>query len=338
MNAFTKALTACAVALSISAPAIAQDAPKSEINFGIISTESQQNLRPKWEPFLKDMEEKTGLTVNPFFATDYAGVIEGMRFGKVDVAWFGNKSAMEAVDRAGGEIFAQTVDVTGNPGYWSLILAPADSKLNSVDDLLKCDQSLNFGLGDPNSTSGYLVPMTFVFAKNGVDPKKCFKTVRNANHETNAMAVANGQVDAASNNTENLGLIEKNNPDAFKKIKVIWKSPLIPSDPLVIKADLPEETKTKIEDFILSYGTPDSQGDAKAEKEVLAGLEWAPFRKSTNDQLLPIRVMEISKTIAQMQGDSSMSDEEKAAKIKELEAQKAEYEAKIEANGENPGA
>ncbi|MCQ0986142.1 phosphonate ABC transporter substrate-binding protein [Jiella marina] len=338
MNAFSKMLATAAFAVSFTVPALAQESAPEEINFGIISTESQQNLRPKWEPFLEDMEEQTGLKINPFFASDYAGVIEGMRFGKVQVAWFGNKSAMEAVDRAGGEIFAQTVDVTGNPGYWSLILAPADSDLTSVDDLLKCDGSLNFGLGDPNSTSGYLVPMTFVFAQNGVDPKECFKTVRNANHETNAMAVANGQVDAATNNTESLGLIEQNNPDAFEKIKVIWKSPLIPSDPLVIKSDLSEETKQKIADFVLSYGTPDSQGDATVEKEVLAGLEWAPFRKSSNDQLLPIRVMEISKTMAQLDADDSMSADEKAAKMEELEAQKAEYQKKIDENAAASGA
>ncbi|MEN3794081.1 phosphonate ABC transporter substrate-binding protein [Fulvimarina sp. MAC3] len=338
MNAFLKTLAAGAVATTLAGPAFAQDSQPTEINFGIISTESQQQLRPKWEPFLEDMEEQTGLTVNPFFASDYAGVIEGMRFGKVDVAWFGNKSAMEAVDRAGGEIFAQTVDVSGNPGYWGLVLAPADSDLNSLEDLLKCDQSLDFGIGDPNSTSGYLVPMTFVFAKNGVDPKSCFKTVRNANHETNAMAVANGQVDAAANNTESLALIEENNPEAFKKIKVIWKSPLIPSDPLVIKGDLPTETKNKIEDFILSYGKPETSGDAASEKDVLAGLEWAPFRKSTNDQLLPIRVMEISKNIALVEGDSTMGEDEKSAKIAELEKQKAEYQAKIDANSQNSGS
>ena len=57
------------------------------------------------------MAEETGLKVNAFFASDYAGVIEGMRFGKVQVAWYGNKSAMEAVDRANGEIFAQSVAV-----------------------------------------------------------------------------------------------------------------------------------------------------------------------------------------------------------------------------------
>ena len=275
------------------------------------------------------MEKQTGYTVHPFFATDYAGVIEGMRFGKVDAAWFGNKSAMEAVDRAGGEIFAQSVDVSGNPGYWSLILVPADSKLQSLDDLLKCDKSLNFGLGDPNSTSGYLVPMTFVFAANGVDPKDCFKNVTNANHETNAMAVANGQVDAASNNTENLTLIEQNNPEAFKKIRILWKSPLIPSDPIVWRKDLPQDAKDKIKHFFMTYGTEQSDGDAAKEKDILAGLGWAPFKDSSNDQLLPIRVMELSKQIGQVKAGDSMSEDARKGKIDALQAEKAGYEKKI---------
>src|SRR3546814_2216710 len=98
------------------------------------------------------------MKINSFFAPDYAGIIQGMRFDKVDVAWYGNKSAMEAVDRAGGEIFAQTVAANGNPGYWSLLIAHKDSPINSVEDMLKNAKTLTFGNGDPNSTSGFLVP------------------------------------------------------------------------------------------------------------------------------------------------------------------------------------
>lgn len=329
MNVFLKTIAAATLALTVTA------AHAETINFGIISTESQQNLKPKWEPFLADMEKTTGLDIQPFFASDYAGVIEGMRFGKVQMAWYGNKSAMEAVDRAEGEVFVQTVSVDGEPGYWSLILAPKDSKLNSVEDLLKCDQSLNFGLGDVNSTSGYLVPSTFIFAANKVDPKTCFKNVTNSNHETNAMAVANGQLDAAANNTENMTLIEKNNPEAFAKIKVIWKSPLIPADPIVWRKDLSQETKEKIKDFFLTYGTDKSKGDAAKEKEVLAGLEWAPFRVSSDDQLLPIRVMELTKSIAKIDADSKLSADEKKTQIEKLEAAKSGYEAKIKASNQS---
>jgi len=325
MKTFLKTIATAAVIATLSHAAQAQ-----EINFGIISTESQQNLKPKWQPFLDDMKKETGLDVKPFFASDYAGVIEGMRFGKVQLAWYGNKSAMEAVDRASGEIFAQTVDAEGNPGYWSLVLAPKDSKLTSVDDLLKCDKSLNFGLGDPNSTSGFLVPTTFIFSAHGVDPKACFKNVTNANHETNAMAVANGQLDAATNNTESLALIEKNNPEAFAKIKVIWKSPLIPSDPIVWRKDLDAATKEKIKTFFLTYGTDKSKGDAAREKKVLAGLSWAPFKASTNEQLLPIRVMELTKAIAKLDADQKMGAAEKQAAIAKLKTERAAFEERIQ--------
>jgi len=327
MNAVVKGLAAAAISASLLGAAHAET---TELNFGVISTESTQNLKTQWEPFLAAMEAETGIKVKPFFASDYAGIIEGMRFGKVQVAWFGNKSAMEAVDRSDGEIFAQSVDVTGNPGYWSLLLAPADSPISSLDDVLKCDGSLNFGIGDPNSTSGFLVPTTFIFAKNGVDPKKCFKTVRNANHETNAMAVANKQVDVATNNTENMARIEQNSPDAYKKIKVIWKSPLIPSDPIVWRKDLDQETKDKIYTFFFSYGRLGSPEEVEKAREVLAGLAWAPFKPSSDAQLYPIRIMAITKEEFQVNSDDKLSADDKAAKLKELAAEKAKYEGLME--------
>lgn len=323
MNLVAKGLAAAALSATLAGAAHAE---MTEINFGIISTESSQNLKTVWNPFLEAMEKETGLKVNAFFATDYAGVIEGMRFGKVQVAWFGNKSAMEAVDRADGEVFAQTVDVDGNPGYWSLLLANTDSEISSLDDVLKCDASLDFGIGDPNSTSGFLVPTTFIFAKNGIDPKTCFKTVRNANHETNLLAVANKQVDVATNNTENLRRLETTNPDAAKKVKVIWQSPLIPSDPIVWRGDLDQDVKDKIYTFFLSYGRLGAPEDVEKARAVLSDLQWAPFKPSSDAQLYPIRIMAITKEEFQINADDKMSAEDKAARLEELKGEKARYE------------
>src|SRR6516165_5349530 len=188
------------------------------------------------------------------YATDYAGVIEGMRFNKVQIAWYGNKSGMEAVDRAGGEVFARIVARDGNDGYYSHIIVHKDSSFAKVEDILKCDKSLDFGIGDPNSTSGFLVPTAYIFAARNIDPKTCFKTVRNANHQANAMAVANKQVAAATNNSENLQRVAASAPDARSQIKIIWTSPLIPLDPLVWRKDLDPAVKTKLYTFLMSYG------------------------------------------------------------------------------------
>lgn len=301
------------------------------VNFGIISTESSINLKKTWTPFLDAMESSTGLKIKAFFASDYAGVIEGMRFNKVQVAWFGNKSGMEAVDRSNGEVFAQTVDVNGNPGYWSLLITQKDSPYNTLEDILKCDKSINFGIGDPNSTSGFLVPTTYIFAARNINPKKCFKTVRNASHEVNALSVANNQVDVATNNTESIRRIELTKPDAFKKIKIIWKSPLIPSDPLVWRKDLSNDIKSKVYKFVMSYGRNGSPEEVAAARKVLATLQWAPFKPSSDAQLYPIRILAINKDILKLKGDEKLSAAEKQEKIAALNAKAAEIEKLVDA-------
>ena len=92
---FLIAVAAAAVVLGGSVCAKAAEV----LNFGIISTESSQNLKQLWDPFLADMEKATGFKVKAFFASDYAGIIEGMRFKKVDLCWIGNKGAIQMVDR-----------------------------------------------------------------------------------------------------------------------------------------------------------------------------------------------------------------------------------------------
>ncbi|HIJ63603.1 MAG TPA: phosphonate ABC transporter substrate-binding protein [Rhodospirillaceae bacterium] len=305
-------------------PARAAD---DDIVFGVISTESSTNLKNEWEPFLADMEKRTGLKVKAFFASDYAGIIEGMRFNKVQLAWYGNKSAMEAVDRADGEIFAHVVTLNGEPGYWSLLITHRDSDIHTLDDVIKSPGKYTFGNGDPNSTSGFLVPGYYVFALNKIDPKTHFKRVVSANHETNAMAVLNKQVDIATNNTEEMARIQDRMPDRFKDIRIVWTSPLIPADPIVWRKDLPKETKTKIYNFLTSYGK--TGGDAEHDKQVLAALKWSGFEPSSNDQLLPIRQLELFKARAKVENDEKLSVEEKKVKITEIDLQLGELQKKM---------
>ena len=273
------------------------------------------------------MSKATGLKVKAFYSTDYAGVIEAMRFNKVQIAWYGNKAGMEAVDRSQGEVFAQVVAKDGSTGYYSHVIVNADSPYTKLDDILKCnDKALNFGIGDPNSTSGFLVPTSYIFAARDIEPKSCFKTVRNASHQANAMAVANKQVDAATNNSEDLQRVENTAPEARKKIKVIWTSPIIPLDPLVWRKDLDPTVKAKLYTFLLSYGRFGSDDQLKGEREVLANLIWSPFHPSSDRQLIPIRKLEANKDLMKVQADDKLSEADKAAKIKELKATLAKVE------------
>lgn len=331
-------LVMAAVAVAGFGLATARAEAPAEINFGIISTESSSNLKTIWEPFLADMEKGTGLKIKAFFASDYAGIIEGMRFNKVQIAWYGNKSAMEAVDRAEAEVFVQSVAKDGSPGYWSHLIVPADSPFTKLDDVLKCDKSLDFGIGDPNSTSGFLVPTAYIFAAKGIDPKACFKTVRNANHEANALAVATKQVGVATCNSEALDRLKKTNPDALAKIKVIWTSPLIPSDPLAWRKDLDAGVKTKIFSFLMNYGRTGSAEEIKKQGDILNALQWAPFRPSSNDQLLPIRQLEANKKLFKVESDDKIGADDKAKQVAAIKADIAKVAGEAAAAAEGPRA
>ncbi len=290
-----------------------------DINFGIISTESTQNLKADWQPLLDDMAKQTGFTVKAFFAPDYAGIIEGMRFNKVHLAWYGNKSAIEAVDRASGEVFAQMVNADGTQGYYSHLIVHKDSPILSLDDVLKKGKDYSFGNGDPNSTSGFVVPGFYVFAQNNIDAKSHFKVVRSANHETNALAVANKQVDVATNNSENLEKIAQKFPDKRNDIRVIWTSPLIPLDPLVMRKDLPEATKTKLQNFFYNYAKTDAR-----EKEVVMKIsKLSGFKASSNAQLIPIRQLDLFGKRTKIEADANLSDGDKRAKLADLDRQLA---------------
>ena len=301
-------LSAC-LALS-SAVTLAQ-----EISFGIIATDSASAQREKWEPFFKDMEKKTGLTIKSFYATDYAGVIEAMRFNKVQVAWYGNKAAMEAVDRANGEIFAQLMYADGSFGYEALLITHKDSPYKNLDDIFKNAKNINFGIGDPNSTSGFLVPSYYVFAERKVDPRAVFKTARNGSHGNNIQAVLAKQLDVATNNTEDMGRLQVTRPDLYDQLRIIWKSPLIPSDPFVWRKDLDPAIKEKIRTFVLDYAKTD-----EAEKLVLKNIyNYGGFRASTNDQLRPIRQLELFRDRKKFENAPGMSDAERAAKLAEID-------------------
>lgn len=292
----------------------AQAQPSSrELNFGIISTESSSNLKAAWQPLLEDLQKATGIKINTFFAPDYAGVIEGMRFNKVQLAWMGNKSGMEAVDRAQGEVFAKVINLDGSQGYHSLMIVHKDSPLRSLGDVLKARAGLNLGLGDPNSTSGTLVPGFYAFAPSKVDPTRDFKRTVRANHETNILAVAAKQVDVAAVASDVIERMKVKMPEKAAELREVWRSPLIASDPLLWRKEMDAETKKKIADFFLSYGRD------QREKDVLKTLTWGGFQRSDNAQLIPIRQLALAAERSKVEADVNLSADDKSRKLQDIE-------------------
>lgn len=274
--------------------------PAQTLTFSIVSTENAQIQMQEWGPFLQDMEKATGLTVKPFFGSTYTAAIEAMRFKQSDLGWFTNQSGLEAVRRAGGEVFARTSKPSGPDGYQGVIIVRKGSGL-TLDKLLKCDRTLNFGMGDAKSTSGTLAPMTYLFWPKGIEPTRCFRTVRNAGAEANLLSVGSGLIDAATNNTNSIARLEAQGTPIAKKtlasLEVIWRSPTIPEDPVVWRKDLDPAVKAKVKSFIFGYGT--GQGpEADRQRAVLKRLQLGPFKPADDSHLIPVREMEAAGEVA----------------------------------------
>ena len=296
----------------------------AEIDFGIISTESQENLEELWEPFLAKMSEDMGRPVNGFYATDYAGVIEAMGAGKIQIAWYGGKSYIEAAERSGAEVFVQTVASDGSKGYYAHLITNAENPIVQDIDLEAGDGDqyvienagdLTFAFNDPNSTSGFLVPSYYVFAQNGVNPEDAFSELIFAgSHEATAQAVANNQVDVATNNSESMSRLEETDAEAFEQVQIIWTSPLIPSDPIAYQTNIPDCLKAEFKDFFENID----------DESVLGPLDWARFDPAVDADWNPIRELDIARQMEEVKNDAAMSEADKTAELEALEKQLAE--------------
>ena len=303
-----------------------------ELNVGVLSTDTSAALKKNWEPMIADLGKAIGMKAKGFYASDYAGVIEAMRFNKVQVAWYGNASAVPAVDRAEGEVFARGTGVDGTPGYYSLLIVNKDSPIHSLDDIIKNPGKYTFGNGDPNSTSGFLMPSYYAWARNHIDITKQFKRVAVGNHESNMVAVANKQVDVATNNTEDMAKFAKSQSNKVALVREIWRSPLIPGDPLVYRKDLPADLKAKIKAFFIAYGTPAAGPGWEKQKENLANLSYGPINASDNTQLVPIRQVMLFRDKIKVGDDANLSADDKKKRISEIDAKLAELDKQVVTN------
>ncbi|MGH1392866.1 MAG: phosphonate ABC transporter substrate-binding protein [Trichormus sp.] len=324
VSLFTATLASAKILSACNSEADNNTAAIQEINFGVLSTESQANQKPIWQPFAAAMSKEIGITIKPFYVTQYAAVIEAMRFGKVQAAWLGGKSYIEAAKVADAEAFAQVVSADGTRGYYSHLIANKDNPITPAAIAAGGDKyiiqnaaNLTFAFNDPNSTSGFLVPSYYIFTKNNIDPKKSFKRLIFAgSHEASALAVANKQVDVATVSNEALKRLERTNPTARQKIEIIWQSPLIPSDPIVYRRDLPADIKQKFQNFFYNYK------DAK----VLEPFEIAGFVQADDKVWHTIRELEIAKKIQETQAKENLSEQDKQQKIAELNQQLKEIQ------------
>jgi len=263
---------------------------KGVIRLSIFAPRPARTERQDWRAILSDMASRTGLKVEASYFANPGQAVEALRRGKTDAGWFSNESGLQAVRRGGGEVFARVVGLADDEAYQSLLIVRARSRL-TLERVLTCDRRLTLGLGDGSSASGALAPMAYLFAPRDIDPKICFRQVRRASAAANISGVADGRLDAASTNALTLRQAQAAARPEAGEVRVIWRSPALPQDPIIWRRRLDPGVKEKLRQFFLTYGR--GQGpQARRQRANLAKVGAAGFLPADDDHLLPVREME----------------------------------------------
>lgn len=248
----------------------------------VIPAQNQGDMQKAMNKLAGIIEEKLNRSVSMKVYPDYNGVVEAMNFGQVDMAYFGPLTYVIAHHDSGAEAIVTQL-VKGEPFYYSYIITHKDHDWNSLDDLLKDPQNISFAFGDPNSTTGSLIP-GIELKKRGVytDPDHYqFKELRfTGSHDVTALAVQNKQIDAGAIDSAIFdSLVDQNKVDG-KQFKVIWQSGKLFQYPWAVRKGTDQQTIDLLRETFLGI----------TDEEILGAFGASGFTTAEDKDYEAIRV------------------------------------------------
>ncbi|TCA25168.1 phosphonate ABC transporter substrate-binding protein [Rhizobium leguminosarum bv. viciae] len=292
-----KALFAATALFALAGATHAADL--KEFRIGILGGENETDRLRNYACLADHLKQEFGFEkVSLFPAADYDGVIQGLLGGTLDFAELGASgyAAVYIKDSKAVTPILTTQQKDGSTGYYSIGLALKSSGINSIKDA----KGKKLGYADPDSTSGYLVPLTQIPKDTGMPNDKFFASTQfNGGHENNLLAAYDGKVDIAVDDSSGLGdfkdgytsgtfrkEVDKGAVDPNKLVEV-WRSPLIPNGPLVVRNALGEEWQTKLAAFFTALPEKDHKCFAAVEGGDYKG--YAPVKHDFYNAVVDVR-------------------------------------------------
>jgi phosphonate transport system substrate-binding protein len=279
------AAAAFAVAMAGVASAQAWKEKYKELVYAVVPAENASGVTERYQPLVDFWTKETGIPVKLRIANDYAAVIEGMRSGQIHIAYHGPASFARMLKTGvKAEPFALDVQTDGTKGYYSVFYVKKDSPYQSLKDL----KGKNLGLVDPNSMSGWNVPL-HTLDKQSITAESYFaKVLTTGSHENAILALQQGTVDVAANwyNDEkesNLLRMERKGMAKAADFRIIEKSDLILGSPHTYLSDLPPELKKIIATSFLELHTR-----APEVFQKITDGKAAPFAPITSKDYQPV--------------------------------------------------
>jgi len=278
-----------ACTLIAAAPAHAQQWKQKikEVGFSSVSTENQSATQARFKDIADAFKQQTGVDMRIYTASDYAGTIQALTGGQIHMAQLGASGYASAWIDSNGQVepLVANKETDGTLGYHSILIVKSDSPYKKLEDL----KGKTLAWADPNSTSGYLIPLVSLRGA-GIEPDKHFgKTLFSGGHEQSVLGVINGQFDSAftwSSKGHNAGQIAamlKRGVLKMDQFRVIWESPLIPNPLIIVRKDMPADMRKDM----LAFWT-ELQKTSPQLAEAAARGKTAGFVPVTHEMYKPV--------------------------------------------------
>ncbi|CAN7322198.1 phosphonate ABC transporter substrate-binding protein [Pararhizobium sp. LjRoot255] len=266
-----------------------------EFRVGIIGGENEADRLRNFQCLGDHLKTALNVEKVSFFpAADYDGVIQGLLGGTLDFAELGAsgyaKIYLAKADAV--EPILTTEQTDGSTGYYSIMVARKDSGVTKIEDL----KGKKLGFADPDSTSGYLIPNVTLPETIGMPVKEFFaETGFGGGHENLVLEVLKGTFDAGTTFGSGIGgfkegytsgnlrkMVDKGILDMNDLVE-LWRSPLIPNGPTVVRSSLSADVKAKFKQFMMDLPKTDAACFAAVE-----GGEYKGFVEVNSDFYKPI--------------------------------------------------
>lgn len=253
-------LFALCLMMGLSTQVSAADPDPDLLKVALLPDENASELIKRNKPLKDYLESTLGKEVELIVTTDYSSMIEAMRFGRIDLAYFGPLSYVMAKSKSEIEPFAAMV-VDGKPTYRSIIIANTASGVESYADI----KGKKMAYGDRASTSSHLIPKTVLLESAGLEADEDYEAHFVGTHDSVAVNVANGNADAGGlsevifQHVMDRGLIDRDN------VRVLGYSDEFPQYPWAMRSNLKPELKEKVREAFISIDSEEILSNLKAE-------------------------------------------------------------------------
>ena len=228
----------------------APDPDPATLKVALLPDENASTVIKNNQPLKALLEKELGKKIELVVTTDYSSMIEAMRHGRLDLAYFGPLSYVLAKQKSDIEAFA-AIKQKGTTTYQSVLIANAAAGINKIGDIA----NKNVAYGDKASTSSHLIPKSLL-AESGLNAGQNYREHFVGAHDAVAMAVQNGHAQAGGLSKPIFeSLVQRGMVDG-SKVKVLAESKPFPQYPWTLRSNLKPELKEKIRAVFLNINDP----------------------------------------------------------------------------------